>query len=167
MVFPPIKHLHPIANQDLLLNQEMKVTPVNNLATKPTITLTNTNIASQDTHIPMNTHPHRQKGYGIATTTTYHTTHTSTPVASINTLILMLTTVITTQYMFTRRHILEVTATSTHILPMVIPILTTTKPKFPITTTAINTSTTTTRRQEHPLHSPTCHNRWVFNEHNI
>ncbi|KAF9216672.1 hypothetical protein BGZ59_008596 [Podila verticillata] len=152
MVFPPIKHLHPIANQDLLLNQEMKVTPVNNLATKPTITLTNTNIASQDTHIPMNTHPHRQKG---------------TPVASINTLILMLTTVITTQYMFTRHHILEVTATSTHILPMVIPILTTTKPKFPITTTAINTSTTTTRRQEHPLHSPTCHNRWVFNEHNI
>lgn len=139
----------------------MKVTPMSNLETKPTIMPTNTNITSQDTHIPMNTHLHCQKGYGIATTTAYRTTNTNTPVASINTLILMLTTIITTQYMFIRHHILGVTTTSTRILPKAMPILTSTRPKFPITTT-INTSTITTRRQEHPLHSPTCHDRWVL-----
>ncbi|KAF9314362.1 hypothetical protein BG003_004273 [Podila horticola] len=166
MVFTPTKHL--IANQGLLLNWRMKWMPLNNMdSTKPTTTTTFTNnsLTLQDAYISMNSRHLLQKGYGIATTTTYRTTLTNT-LAFINMLILMLTTITTTQHMFTRRHILEATITFTRILPMHMPILTSTL-KLLITTTTINTSIIITRLQEHPLRFPTCHDRWVFNEHNI
>ncbi|KAG0020211.1 hypothetical protein BGZ81_009429 [Podila clonocystis] len=108
MVITPIKHL--IANQGLQLNKMIRWIPLNNMdSAKPTTTPTN--ITFQDTHISMNNCHPLQKEYGIATTTTYHTTLTSTP-AFINLLILMLTIIITTQYMFTRHHILVATTTN-------------------------------------------------------
>ncbi|KAG0034552.1 hypothetical protein BGZ82_005710 [Podila clonocystis] len=162
MVFTPIKHL--IANQGLQLNKRIRWIPLNNMdSTRPTATPTI--ITFKDTHISMNNHHPLQKGYGIATTTTYHTILIST-LDFINLLIPMLTIIITTQYMFTRHHILEATTTFTRILLTHMPILTSTL-KLLTTITTINTSIITTRPQEDNLRFLTCHDHLVFNERNI
>ncbi|KAF9327783.1 hypothetical protein BG006_008953 [Podila minutissima] len=160
MVLTPTWHL--IANQGLQLNQRTKWTLLNMDSTRPTATAwpSNNNFTFQDTHISINSHRPLQKRYGIVVTTTYRTILTNTP-AFINMLILMLTTIITTQYMFTRCHILEATTTFTRILPTHMPILTSAL-KLLIITTTINMSIITTRPQERHLRFPTCHDRWVL-----